>query len=297
MPSHRHRRTAFSAALVAAFAVAAHFLRSDDPAPTPAVLSPSAASRPADLDSTAEAQTPRAGVASQPFQEVVEDPRRTLRVVDPDGVALREGEVFLVDGPGAPVSVRGGGTGRFDVARGTHEVVAACRGYVPDRFALMERCPDATAVCDLVLHKGREVRGVVVDQAGRPLAGALVEAAGREPAEFQGLQDVGLVPQSVAGTGPDAAFVRRARTSEDGRFEIDGLSAGRLHLRASLFGYLPDSIWGWVRVEPEAVDGEQRLLLRRAYVSVVCVEPTCPLGRRHRPERANDFETADAGVY
>jgi hypothetical protein len=270
------------AILAATFVVAVVYRRSRTRGRPPAVVSPLPASRAGAHVAMTDADAPAAGVASQPFREVVVGRSLTVRVVDPNGVELRESEVYLVDRTDAPRAVRRDGGGRFAVGGDEKEIVAACRGYIPGRFELTSLCPEPAVACDVVLHRGRELRGVVVDQAGRPLAGALVEAAGREPAEFQGLQDVGLDPQSVAGTGPDAAFVRRARTSEDGRFEFDGLSAGRLHLRASLFGYLPDSIWGWVRVEPEGGEGEQRVKLRRVFVSVVCVEPHCPLGRVHR---------------
>jgi Carboxypeptidase regulatory-like domain len=131
-----------------------------------------------------------------------------------------EGRVLLRDGA---ADVRGevgkeGAVELFGVLPGRYAIDVFCEGYLVERLpAPITVGPDPMEPQVWVVSEGLAIRGLVLDEEGRPVVGATVRASPDEP-----------------GEGP--GFGGSATADEHGAFEISGLCAGAHTLHAEAPG-------------------------------------------------------------
>ncbi len=172
------------------------------------------------------------------------------QVVDSNGEPVAEAWVWARDdnamGMGSLIGAdrreadsRTGPDGRFVVdglARGNQQSVRAeAEGYTRALLSGVEI--PAEEPLRIVLERSASLSGVVTDSSGAPVEGARVM--------------VRAEPGNVPITG--SRFVN-ARSDEDGLFTIDGVTPGRLSLRASAVGFQADERTGLEVVAGENLD-------------------------------------------
>jgi len=130
------------------------------------------------------------------------------------------------------------------LATGQIRVTATVAGFIQEAPLVLEvSSSDPIEEVRIVLSRGAQVAGMVVDQTGAPVASADV-ALRFDPAALNGLnaQNAG-----VGASGSD-------RTDEEGRFVIEGLGAGPFMISAEL---LDGDTWSYGKaagIKPGAMD-------------------------------------------
>jgi hypothetical protein len=165
------------------------------------------------------------------------------RVTDTARQAVVDATVFVQrDGDPAAeplLASRTDATGTYELrgaADGAYVLTVSARGFAVARQAV-EIDAGADTRADVVLERGRMVRGRVVDRLGQPSAGALV---------------------LVSPAGVPAALSPPVEADLDGRFEIAGPSDGGVDVTAIARGFAPSCLRG---VMPDEGDGGLELVL------------------------------------
>jgi len=191
---------------------------------------------------------------------------RHVRLVVPDGATLT-GRVIAGGAPvayfgvavthtpetdtGNPKGVRAA-AGQFverDLPAGTWGVVIVAPGFAPKPVPAVALAAGATVdLGDIVLDRGRVVRGRVVDERGVAVAGASVEIAASKGS---------YTPDTLRALAEGTVV---ARTDLAGAFEISGLAASATHLR------IEARQGGAISIDRELADGETyvQLVVARA---------------------------------
>jgi RNA polymerase sigma-70 factor (ECF subfamily) len=127
----------------------------------------------------------------------------------------------------------------FHSDRETHTVRFRCAGFAADSRLVEFVHGETLDLGDIVLRAGGDLRGLVVDEAGRPLEGASVRVRGEAIVTTTGSS------RTMTSTGVGAV---EARTDEQGRFELRGLLAGDVRVKADAEGELYSGESGLVEI-------------------------------------------------
>ena len=146
----------------------------------------------------------------------------TVKVPDPSTDAAKAMLVMVRFDDEQVASALSNGSGtvlRSDLTPGTHRVRVTCNGFLPveRRVELPE---GGTTEIEILLSPGLEIRGNVVDAAGKGIVGAAVYAIDPE------------VPDEAARVRHDLS--QRAFVDDAGAFRFTGLAPGRYRLVAYL---------------------------------------------------------------
>ncbi len=169
------------------------------------------------------------------------------RVVDDAGQPVGGAVVHIIerDASGLGGDTRTGPDGRFwarALPPDAASAYATADGYVA---SATEPLPSQDAELTLVVTRGAEVRGVVVDARDHPVAGARVEllrvGGGAALVEHRpGVGPLGVtdyvppLPLAEGAAGPaTSGSIASALSGDDGRFTLRSLPAGRISLRVT----------------------------------------------------------------
>ncbi|MFO0933981.1 MAG: carboxypeptidase-like regulatory domain-containing protein [Planctomycetota bacterium] len=155
--------------------------------------------------------------------------RVTVRVLGPDGAPVRSADCAVASGARTTADTIDDGTFEFP-RRPTKQVVAVARAVAADGSSpapgLVTVNPGVDVV-ELRLAAGAEVRGRVVDGAGKPVAGARVAVAPREvPSDETEREATEMLERRNRDGGDQVRGVARSTTGADGGFVVKGLPAG-----------------------------------------------------------------------
>jgi protocatechuate 3,4-dioxygenase beta subunit len=191
-----------------------------------------------------------------------------------DGVMVM---LFPASRSGGPMGMlMGGGGGGFAMGSsredGTYEVsgvapgrytvsVQGGMGGAPSGTETIEVARGATEVRHDVVLPENGIRGVVVDEEGKPVTGAAVTAAQAGKGSSK-ITDFGSAMESFGG---------QSFTDDEGRFSLQDLKAGDYDLRVQAQGYGTELL---ERVAAQAAGPEARIVLRKGIeVTVQVVGP------------------------
>lgn len=155
--------------------------------------------------------------------------RVTVRVLGPDGAPVRSADCAVASGARTSAETIDGGT--FELPRRpTTQVVAVARAVAADGTSpapgLVTVNPGVDVV-ELRLAAGAEVRGRVVDGAGKPVVGATVAVAPREvPSDEAARRATEMLERTSRIGGDDVRALVRTTSGADGGFVVKGLPAG-----------------------------------------------------------------------
>lgn len=144
--------------------------------------------------------------------------------------------------------------GRFrleSVEVGKSQLHVDSPGYAQAEIEVEVAEGETTRDIRIELHPGGVVRGIVVDEEVRPVAGAHVVAVpeNEKPPSGRGrrgpgsiMSDLDSMPSALMGYAAGLGLLahREAVSDAEGRFELDGVEAGELHLRA----FHREQAWG-----------------------------------------------------
>jgi len=159
-------------------------------------------------------------------------PGARVRFVAEQGLQaiLRGGPAAFLGRPGVSTGPDGGFRLRGLAAEKNLTLEAARTGYVPARRpGVTLRAGEVVKDVSLVLKRGREARGRVVDGAGQPIAGAEVRLSRPERGGNRFMFQIGAMTGDREK--PDAS------SGPDGSFRVGGLEAGEYALAVSREGY------------------------------------------------------------
>jgi Carboxypeptidase regulatory-like domain len=129
-----------------------------------------------------------------------------------------------------------------------YALVARTERFLPAMQSRLKLAAGERRTVELELQLGGRVSGVVLDQDGSPVAGAAVQPVRAGIAEFLG------------GSG-------RARTEDDGSFEVFALRPGKVSIKATMDGYADSEPVQLEVAEAERVDGIELRLARGAHIA------------------------------